>query len=136
LEPILHRTRKQQFDEPSVSRFRGSFEEIFTTIEAFNLELLPGLDVIFAPYFGWKNDLTFGRNGSPHERKITSYQARVNNENDNGILPNVTAYPSQSSAVNPIRADYLHCAAGPYVVACWTIEAGAAAGSTVRAPKG
>src|SRR6185369_8713594 len=62
--------------EPSVSWFCFALEEIFTTIETFDLEFLAGFNIIFPPYFRRKNDLTLSRDCRSHEGKITSYLAR------------------------------------------------------------
>ena len=66
LEPILYGAGNQQLYKPFISRFCRSFEEIFTPIDAFDLKLLTGFDVILTPNFSRKNDLTLRRNGSSH----------------------------------------------------------------------
>ncbi|HEU4932108.1 MAG TPA: hypothetical protein VFT48_08495 [Pyrinomonadaceae bacterium] len=60
MEPILHGTGKQQFYKAMIPSPRSSFEKVFAAINTFDFELLPGFDVIFAPNFSRKNDLSFG----------------------------------------------------------------------------
>jgi hypothetical protein len=56
----------RQFYKPSISRFCRSLEEVFTTINAFDLKLLSGFNVILTPNLSGKDNLTFCRNRSSH----------------------------------------------------------------------
>src|SRR5206468_13072318 len=66
LEPILNRTSEQQLDEAFVAPPLLTLQAIFTAIDSFDLEFLPGLDLVFLPDFGGKKDLTFRRNDGFH----------------------------------------------------------------------
>jgi hypothetical protein len=61
--PSLHRkvTVLQAF------YFAVWLEELFTTIDAFDLKLLSGFNVILTPNLSWKDDLTICRNRSSHD---------------------------------------------------------------------
>src|SRR5207237_9926058 len=74
LEQILYGALKHKCDKRFISWFCCSLEEVFTTIDAFDLKLLSVFNVILTPNFSRKDDLTLCRNGGSHGGKITSYQ--------------------------------------------------------------
>jgi hypothetical protein len=51
-----------------ISRRRQAYEPIFPAIDALDLELLPGFDVVLPPELRGDDDLALGGNGGFHTR--------------------------------------------------------------------
>src|ERR1700724_2252888 len=73
---ILVRTGEQPFNGPLVRWSNVTGKAIVSTIKTLDVELLPRLDPVHLPEFCRQNNLALGRDGSPHESKISSYLYR------------------------------------------------------------
>src|ERR1039457_1760938 len=77
LEPAFDRASEQQLHQTFIAQPLLSLQPVFAAVDALEVKLLSGFDVILLPEFDRENDLAFRGNGGFHSGKILFYVPAV-----------------------------------------------------------